>query len=88
MEYDRMNPDKQELLKRLKEYSNINYCKEAYSLSIVEAKLLTGESNINNSTIEKAVEFANKLDKQTMECPRGCLNPGLFFGYMAGYLNE
>ena len=34
---------------------------------------------------EKALEFANKLEKQTIECPRNCLNPGLYFGYMAGY---
>lgn len=34
---------------------------------------------------EKALEFANRLEKQTIECPRGCLNPGLFFGYIAGY---
>ena len=34
---------------------------------------------------EKALEFANRLEKQTIECPRNCLNPGLYFGYMAGY---
>lgn len=40
---------------------------------------------IDDSVIKKAIEFSNKLKKQTIECPRECLNPGLYFGYIAGY---
>ena len=39
---------------------------------------------IDDSVIKKAIEFSNKLEKQIIECPRECLNPGLYFGYIAG----
>ena len=35
--------------------------------------------------LKLALEYANLgINIKTIECPRGCLNPGLYFGYVAG----
>lgn len=33
---------------------------------------------------EEAIKFANTSKKQQEECPRGVLNPGLYYGFVAG----
>lgn len=39
----------------------------------------------NLKTIEDlALAFANNPERQLLDCPRECKNPGLYFGYMAG----
>lgn len=40
MNYDRMNPEWNELKKRLQEYSSIDYGAPAYPLSTAEAKMI------------------------------------------------
>lgn len=35
--------------------------------------------------MKAAIEYANKMYRQTTDCPREVQNPGLYFGYMAGY---
>lgn len=35
---------------------------------------------------ELALAFANNTTKiDDIQCPRGCLNPGLYFGFIKGY---
>lgn len=34
---------------------------------------------------ELALEFANRLVRQDQPCPRECKDPGLYYGFLAGY---
>jgi hypothetical protein len=42
---------------------------------------------MDNKTKEAAISFANTIDKQKEECPRGVMNPGLYYGFLAGAKN-
>jgi hypothetical protein len=55
--YDRMNPDINELLKRLENYSKVTYGKNAYELSVAEAKLIVELANEYKNIVREAYGY-------------------------------
>jgi hypothetical protein len=55
--YDRMNPEINELLKRLEDYSKVTYGKNTYGLSTAEAKLIVELANEYKNIVREAYRY-------------------------------